>query len=183
MKFNWYLLVLAMVFSACAADITYHTTALLSGERFTGRDGSLHGSIPKGWFSSTEDTLAPLLLVWLLNEDYSASISIKELQLNEIAARRVRDAGLAMLARLSYAGRRSATTTDGLQLTEFELGSRRLCAYETTSPEGRARVVVFAIGGRYFESEATPTKGLWTEDALRKIFTDQQTILSSLSNE
>ncbi len=93
-----YALILAFLAAACASSLPYSADYPLTDATLTSRDGVLTGRIPLGWFSSTEDSLAEALTAWLIKEDYSAILIVKEIRLDDLASRRVRKEGLRLLA-------------------------------------------------------------------------------------
>lgn len=175
------LFLLAILLASCASDVTYRANAPLSGEEFVAKDELFSGSIPRGWFAASPDGMTSGFSAWLVNDEFSASIIFKELQLNDLAGQRVRNGGLKFLATLSYATRVQSEEQRRVDVREFSLGSKKFCSYELPEAGSSRRVVVFILNGRCFESEAVTTRGRWSSEALSKLFTAQQTVLSSLS--
>ena len=181
MKNRIVLLILSIVFASCAAIIPYASNSPMTNELFRSHDGMLGGRVPQGWFTSTEDTLAPALAVWLIREDFSAALTMKELKLNPLTIQQVKKEGLELLARLS--SRFQAENISGQTITpqEFEIRGKKYCSYEIGAGSERRRIVVFAAGGKYYECEARTMKGIWSATELTYLFITQQTVLSSLT--
>ncbi len=173
--------ILALLLAACAARVTYPADYPLLTSQFLFRNAPVHGRIPQGWFSSTEDTLTPALSAWLLAGDYSASISIRELQVDQRTRGELRDEGLELLARLSMAFRTAERGETFSDPQTFTLNGKSYCSYEVPSPGKRARIVVFIAADRFFECEAAPSAPKATAADTERLFRIQQSVVSSLS--
>jgi len=175
--------VLALLLASCASRVTYPGDFPLSATLFSFRHAPVHGRIPRGWFSPAEDTLAPALAAWLIQADYAASISVRELHLDNRAQKDVGDQGLALLARLSFAFRSTADSAAVVvgEPQQFSLAGKDFRAYECRSHGIVSRIVLFAVGNRYFECEAAPANGKGTAapDA-GTLFRIQQSVIGSL---
>ena len=174
-------IILAVLFSSCAASLTYSTDYPLTEETFRTRDGMLSGRIPVGWFSSTEDSIAPALTAWLIKEDFSATLMMKELKLDALSTEQVKKQGLKLLAYLASGLEEEHSSGEAIEPKEFEMHGRKFCSYETRVGENRKRSVVFAARGKFYDCEASVAKGRWSDEEIKKMFTAQQTLLSSLS--
>lgn len=173
---------LSLLIASCAGTLPYATDYPLTTEAFLSRDGILGGRLPRGWVYSSEDTLAPALLAWLVKEDFSAALTLQELHLDGLSSRQVESEGLELLARMSLQLQPDPTAVRlTLPPKEFKMTGRKFCGYEVISGGQRKRVIVFAARGRYFECRATPLKGVWTDEQLSGLFAAQQVLLSSLT--
>ncbi len=154
----------------------------LTKEIFNSRNGDFSGNIPEGWFVSPLDSLPASYKVWLISEDYAATLNVGELKLDRLTEEQVANSGMKLLAELSMAFHRETSSRGSIisQPREFKLGNLEVCGYERQYNASRERVVVFAIKNRYFESTATPLKGTWSAQNLSHLFSIQQTVLSSL---
>jgi hypothetical protein len=174
-------ILLACIVASCISSLPYSTDYPLTEETFHSRDRIFDGRIPQGWFCSSEDSLAPALIVWLLKEDYSASINIQELRLDQLTAKRVEKEGIKLLAELSLATRQDSVKekfTDSLK--EFKIRGKEFCSYEIKENGNRTRVVVFSAKGKFYECVALTLKGTWQLQEISRLFTIQQSILASL---
>ncbi len=172
-------ILLAFLAAACASSLPYSADYPLSDATFKSRDGVFTGRIPLGWFSSTEDSLAEALTAWLIKEDYSAMLAVKEIKLDDLAARRVKKEGLQLLAHLNAL--MEGTTQPSAGLSEFQMMGRSYCSYEFSSAENFSRAVVFVARGRFYACTARTTKGTRSSDDVTGMFRAQQTFLSSLA--
>ncbi|HMD14915.1 MAG TPA: hypothetical protein VKI62_09835, partial [Bacteroidota bacterium] len=87
-----------LILASCAGSIPYTSHYPLSSDFFHSHDGMLTGKVPQGWFESTDDSIVSSLTVWLIREDFSATLLIKELSLDQRTEQQVRQSGLKLLA-------------------------------------------------------------------------------------
>jgi hypothetical protein len=165
---------------ACAVHYPYVSDYPLTPEVFRTRDGTLTGRVPHGWFCSTDDTLAPALIAWLIKDDFSAALSIRELKLDPLTMKSVQDEGLALLASISYGMNGDGISMRDDRLQEFSYAHQHYVGYEIGSGIQSRRVVVFSSGGKYYECEIRAISGTWTPPELTRLFTIQQSVLASL---
>ena len=170
--------IVAFVASGCAASLPYSADYPLTGLGFRSRDSVFAGKIPSGWISSTEDSLANALTAWLINEDYSAILAVKEIKLDKLTTKHVQREGLKLLAQL-HANLEGAGQSRG-DFRDFEMQGRRYSSYESSLGEASARVVVFAAKGRFYSCTAQTVRGTWSAANLAELFRVQQTLLASL---
>jgi hypothetical protein len=172
----------ALLFISCAASLPYGVDYPLTKETFRSRDGLFVGRVPQGWFSSAGDTLVPAAVAWLMKDDMSAAMGIKEITLDRLAGLQIRKDGLELLARISIGLRQSGPDSMVVLAApgKFEMGGKTFCGYEIGAGGRRARIVVFSVGERYYECEAVVMKGTGSSGELVRMFTAQQTFLSSL---
>ena len=117
-----------------------------------------------------------------MKQDYSSSLTLKELHIDRITAKRIDKEGLKLLANISMAfepeGQGAGTVS--VQPKEFSIAGRDYCGYELTTGTDCKRIVVFYAKGRYYESIAAPLKGIGSEDSA-KIFSAQEVFLAGLA--
>jgi hypothetical protein len=174
-------LVLAFLGVTCAVHYPYVSDYPLTPEIFRTRDGNLTGRVPQGWFCSTDDTLAPALAAWLIKDDFSAALSLRELKLDPLTMKSVQDDGLSLLASISYGSNGDGTPMHDNQLQEFAYGDKRYVGYEIGSGTQSKRIVVFFSRGKYYECEIKAITGTWTPSEMNRLFTIQQSVLASLN--
>jgi hypothetical protein len=174
-------LFLALLLASCAASIPYGTDYPLTNDIVHSRDGILSGNVPSGWFSSTEDTIGSALTILLMSEDVSATLTVKELKLDRLAAELVGDQGLKLLALLSGSFHEELPPGSTTEPKEFELRGKKFCSYEIANEKSRKRAVVFSAKGRYYECEAKAVPGTWSDEQYARTFSVQQSFLSSLT--
>ncbi|MBI5215051.1 MAG: hypothetical protein HY960_04810 [Ignavibacteriae bacterium] len=152
----------------------------MSDETFHSRSGYFSGTIPKGWFSSSDTSVAQSLEAWLLNDDFTAAIVIRELHLDETAKRQVEEEGLEYLAEISKSFGETDTSTTYQHQLEFSSGKTKFFSYEQHSAVITKRVIVFSINNHFFECEATPVNSLFDGTFLINLFSVQQSVITSL---
>ncbi len=165
---------------SCGAKLPYAADYPLTPEIFRSRDSVLSGRVPAEWFASSDDTLAPALSVWLVKDDLSATMIVRELTIDSLTAMRIRSKGLELLAILSAGHQGLDIVRDAIKLKEFSIGNKKYCSYETGLENNRRRVVVFTALGRYYECEARILRGEWGAGDIRRLFSVQQSVLTSL---
>ncbi len=169
------------LFISCASKPPYSANYPLTNQIFQSRDSMFSGRIPYGWFSSTNDTLARALVVWLLKEDFSAAITVRELILDRLSSKKVQKDGLETLAFIS-AGFRSLNSNHlEIKPVTFKLNGKEFCSYELTTDTIYKRIVVFALKGKYYECESSPLNSQFSKAEIIRLFTIQQTVLSSIT--
>ena len=145
-------LALALMLAGCSSApetvrVQFH------GDYHRSRDGTLGYRLPAGWFDVTADSQATGRAIWLVLNDYGASITVEEVYLMARAEGELGEEPLLHLAQLTLplvAGARSAGVLQ--QPKRFRLNGREYCAYELVSREGseHLRVVLFRARHRVY---------------------------------
>lgn len=191
------LLAAAILLSACAGapeveeaspsatPYRYAALAEMSREYVTAADGSVTVLRPEGWLKTSDPVEAPSLLLWLVNDDYSASLSFVHIRMDPALYETLKKDGLEAVAKVSL-GLKQRGADDAVhivqQVEQFRIGGRLCAAYEyrTGTTEALIRVVVFDTGTRYMECTLFPASNTITPAANRKLFELQQSVLASL---
>jgi hypothetical protein len=119
----------------------------------TSRDGDLHYRLPVGWFDATSDSQATRHAIWVLRNDYGASITVEGINLDASAGQELGEKKLLQLAQLTMpllANDRSAAVQEAPAL--FSVRGREYCAFElvTFPSDDTLRVVLFDTGRRTY---------------------------------
>jgi hypothetical protein len=150
----------------------------LGPENFISRDGILQYRIPAGWSDASNDAQSPLTVVWLVRNDYAATISVREVRLDPAARYDVRRAGIKKVAHLSL-----ALSTGSLLRSPhiFAFGNTDFCAYEIMNPStlDTIRVVLFDTGSKVYEVSAL-LQGGTKQGTAEAVFAVQQSFVQSL---
>lgn len=174
-------LLFALFLVSCATKLPYSINYPLTQQTFSSRDETFFGLVPHGWFASSVDTLAPALLVWLVREDFSAVLTVRELHLDQLSSKRVDKDGLRLLASISMAAHNESSQAHSTQSpAEYSLKGKTFCSYEVNENDVQKRIVVFSAKRKYFECEALPIKGSWSRENVTELFSAQQAMLASL---
>jgi hypothetical protein len=141
-----------LLVGGCASEPA-STHARLHGEDRLSRDGVLHYRLPVGWFDVTADSQATGRAIWLVRNDYGASITVEQVYLMGRAEEELGEEPLLHLAQLTLplvAGPRAATVKRAPEL--FRLGSRQYCGYALVTAERaeQMQVVLFDVGSRVY---------------------------------
>ena len=127
--------------------------SLLQPAASVARDGAFHYRVPIGWVDATADSQAVGHAVWLLRNDYGATIAVSEIHLDADARNTLRAEGIMHLARLTMvlaAG--AASYTVNQQPEPMQLNGRDACVFAlTTLPaHDRLRAIVVDSGGKVY---------------------------------
>ncbi len=137
----------------------------LQPQYLTSRNGALQYRCPVGWFDATADTQAAGHVIWLLRNDYGATIAVSGLYLDAAAREEVRAGGMARLAELTMtlaAGGKPYVVERSPEA--LSMNGWRGCTYElATSPDGDLLRVALVDGGKSLYM----VTALCTDDAQR----------------
>lgn len=173
---------LPLVLEGCAPSRP-HLPYPLSERTVVSSDGYLRLRIPEGWFVPVDGESSQGLLVWLVKEDYSATMGLTEIRGDERLRKEVEETGLLVLGELSFSLKQARDPAAKLlSLPEvFQLNRKRFCAYEFASDNGATtiRTVVFDTGKKFYELTVIPNPKKMPV-AMRPIFDAQQAILQMM---
>jgi hypothetical protein len=125
-----------------------------SAEYHTSRDGLLRYRIPAGWLNATSDSLSADAAVWLVQKDFSATLSVKEIVIDVETRRELQRSGLKRLAELTLA---LTSGENGVSVIEPPrtalLEGRYTCVYEYTTGHSRdtVRVILLDTGETLYD--------------------------------
>jgi len=119
------------------------------------RDGRLQYVTPPGWFDATADSQAAGHAVWIIRNDYGATLTIDEVRLDAAAVAMVGTGGLEPLAQLLMtlpSGDRPVRTVGAPETVERD--GKAYCEYavEVYETGDLLRVVLFRAGERVYSS-------------------------------
>lgn len=177
------LVTLGWLISGCATS-RYSTDYPLSSFSRTSADGEFQYRIPQGWFAALDDPLSqqPASTIWLLRNDYRATIAVSELKVDSVAFNELRRSPINRVAQLTMALAVNGGSSMLQRTPEtFTLSGREFCGYEVENPETgeNMRIVVFVAGERLYEATAL-LKGKESSEEMFALFAAQQSFLKSL---
>lgn len=193
-----FILLSAYIFSACGGGSAtvnveepefpkyrYVAAAELTKDYVAAKDGSLRVLRPEGWQKTSDPKNAPGILLWLVREDYSASISFTPMKMDPALYQTLKKEGQEAVAKVSLSLKEriaedSVTVVQPVEL--FKVGGR-ICAgyeYRVGAAKPVIRVVVFDAGSRFMECALYPATVSVTPAENRRLFEVQQTVLASL---
>ena len=149
------LLLVTLVFWAGCSSTPEASRDATVPETHRSRDGRLQYVTPAGWFDATADSQAAGHAVWIIRNDYGATLTIDEVRFDAAAGAAVREGGLEPLARLLMtlpSGDRPVRALSGPEA--FERNGKVYCGYRVEVYETRdmLRVVLFRADERVYSS-------------------------------
>ncbi|MBE0644759.1 MAG: hypothetical protein IH600_11815, partial [Bacteroidetes bacterium] len=151
-------------------------------------DGALRVRRPEGWLRTSDPKNAPSILLWLVREDYSASLSFSPIKMDPGLYQTLRKENIAAVAKVSLSLKErnaddSVTVVQPVEL--FKIGGRVCAAYEyrIAAAEPVIRIVVFDTGSRFMECALYPAAVTVTPAENRRLFELQQSVLASMLME
>lgn len=191
---SWALLWLFIIFtsaillSSCAhtkgSRIYTETDYPLTKDSAYSASSSLSLKIPKGW-TAAEDKDCKCIDLWLIREDFSATIDLFTINPGAIFQQHPEEDTLKVVMEFSKDLKKAKLKEKFKQVQEdeyFSLDNRNYGAYEYEGDEGLpVRVVVFRYKINFFELAAIPASAVGKRPVVPKdLFKVQQTILTSI---
>lgn len=181
-KFFKYLSIgLIVIISACSGRINslYFSDYPLTSGKVSSQSGAISVLLPKGWFIA-EDNEFRINEIWLIKEDYSASISFIPINVDSSTANQLVIGGLPELKRLNFAFRKAKVGNAPLSFLNeefFQVNHTKFLAYEYTGQgNSKIRVVLFKFKDKFYECTASSSNSQNSEE----LFNVQNTILATI---
>jgi hypothetical protein len=158
------------------------TTVALYTPYLTSHDGFIKYRIPAGWFDAAADSQSSGQTIWLLRDDYSATIAVSEVHIDADAREDLQMAGMMHLAQLTMAlaagGKPYVLQHPPEGVT---IGGSRGVAYEIVIPAVNdvLRVIVVDTGVKLYMVTAL-VSGEATRGLRDEVFAAQDAFLSGL---
>ncbi len=181
---NYCWIVVALLFAGCAS-VPYDSNYPMTEEVVKSLNDDVQLRVPKGWFATTDETNAPNLLVWLVREDYGATMAVSEIKGDANTRKQIDRKGLEALAAVSFALKSERAKGKAELVTkpkEFKVNGREYCSYEY-STDGRKtliRVVVFNTGKHLYDFTIVPAEKEGLKFDPQTLFVIQQSVLNSI---
>ncbi len=180
-----FLFLLLAVFLAGCAGLRYPADKLLMSETALSSSGEIGIRVPMGWFNSTDTKAAPGIIIWLVKKDYSASLALTEIHIDEIGMKQIKTDGLHAIAEISMSVKKEIAQQEPLLVgnyEDFSIGDQHFCAYEYTTDHGysKERVVVFSHGKKWYELAAVPFAKRGKIIEPEELFSVQNSVLQSI---
>ncbi len=176
------LLLIAVVALAGCASTPRFAEIPLQSPYAVSRHGLLHYKIPVGWFDATSDSQSVAAEIWLVRNDYAATISVSEIIVDTETRHAISREGLIRLANLSLSLSGSDGSTTVLDPpANILLNDKTACSYSVhrSGADDTVRVVLIPVGERVFEVVALAS-GKQRRVSAREIFSAQQSFLRAL---
>lgn len=156
----------AVSFMSGCSGASVSPTSTLHTRYFSSRDGALQYRLPAGWFDATGDSSSSGNLVWLLREDYAATIAVQEIRLDEAARSEMAKGGLMKVAKITTmlaTGDRPTLIRRAPEIVN--INGREMCTYDlTTAAREIVRVVLLDTGGKVYSVTALAAAGAKTDE-------------------
>ena len=157
----------------------YNFNYPLTSETAKAKSSELSVKIPKGW-SAIEDNDCKCTDLWLVKDDYSATLNFVTLNLDSSTTNDIRNDEINSLVQFSKAFVQAKYGNEFKGFTNeelFEINKNKFAAYQYIDEKIRnIRVIILKSGKKYYELSAIPVK---TKN-LTELFNTQNTILTSI---
>ncbi len=174
--------ILIFLFACSGSSSLYESDYPLTADISRAENESLTVNIPKGWFSA-EDNKENKLDLWLIKDDYSATISFIPINLDSQTEGRYGTISLNTIVEYSKLSQKLAHMNSFIDLMKnesFEMNYMQFRAYQFAGTNANSyRVVVFQLGDKYFECTAA-VKPPQSPEKLKEIFSVQNAVLKSI---
>ena len=176
---------LFIVLISCSGSVSlYEFDYHLTPETIKAESNQISARIPKGWFSA-EDNEENKIDLWLIKDDYSATISFIPVIFNDVEKERYSKSNLSGVVEYSKLSQKLAHTVnyiDLLRAEHFEIGDLKINTYQFAGRNAvNYRVAVFKWGNRFYECTAA-VKPPQSPEKLNEIFSAQNAVLKSIKN-
>jgi hypothetical protein len=163
----------------------YAPKANFTSGRAASADDAITVPLPAGWAQTADKQHAADILIWLVRDDYAATLTITPLQMDPALYTAVRKDGLTAVAKVSMNLKQKRATDSTLvvhPVETFTLGTRQYAAYEYAPGQGRPpiRVVLFDSGAGMLECALFPAASTMSPAETRRLFELQQAVLAGM---
>ena len=174
-------LAVSLLAMSCAS--TSRVPDFLSREYFTSKDGLVRYRLPLGWLNASDDPPSSSDIIWLVRDDFAATISMKEVVVDEQTRREIDRSGLGRIAELTLAlvsGERGVNVVNP-PVSGWSHGMR-VCRYEyaTGSSSDTASVILIDNGEKVYEVRLLMTDKIGS-NAAGDVLAVQQHFVDGLS--
>jgi hypothetical protein len=171
--------------SVPAAKYRYAADAEMTGTLAESAARDLVIRCPAGWRETVDQKNAPNIVLWIVAENYGASLSFVPLQMDPVLYKALHRDGLPAVAKVSLSLKRD-NARDSVRVLQppefFMLNNHEFVAYEYSADGGKTaiRVVLFDTGRQYMECALLPATQPVTPAENRRLFSVQQSVLASM---
>jgi len=142
------LLILILVLSGCGSSFNslYESNYPLTSHRIFSRAGTLSVKVPEEWFAA-EDNEKNIFDIWLVKNDYSASMSLVPLNIDEKISEEISISGVEGLLQISKSFRKLESSfgyAETLSSEFFEYNGIEYASYQYLKNNNlKERVIIF----------------------------------------
>ena len=176
----------ALLFSSCAPSLNslYKGDYPLTSHRVFSRVSDLSFKIPEGWYAA-EDNEKNIFDIWLVNNEYSATMGLIPINIDEQTHKNIVENGLGELLSLSkkFKSLEGADKfEENLSQEFFDYGDLEFASYQYIDKgKNKNRAVVFIYKNQPFEFTASCENFAKCDTAfMMNLFNTQNSVLTSL---
>lgn len=177
-------ILLLFLFSCSSSTSIYKSDYPLTSDIANSESQTLTVNIPKGWFTA-DDNQENKSDLWLVRDDYSATISFTPIIFDEEIKDRYGNSNLSEIVNYSKLSQKLAHLNkfiDLLKNESFEMNGIKFNSYQFAGKQGNLyRVVVFEYGDHFYECIAV-IKPPQSAEKKNEIFSTQNSVLNSIKN-
>lgn len=169
------------LFSCSGPSSLYNFDFPLTSDVSVSRTTELQVNIPRGWFTA-EDNKDEKIDLWLIKDDYSATISFVRINPDEETLNSSSQNALKKIKEYSKLNNQLAHRDkfiDLLKNESFEVNDMDMEVYQFAGSKYLYRVVVIPYKNVYYECSASIVPGQSKEE-ITKVFTTQNSVLQSI---
>ena len=177
-----FIFILLGIVQSCSSGLSslYDSNYTLTNEIAKAKSSQLSVKIPLGWFSA-EDNENKLIDLWLVKDDYSATLNFTALNVDSLTMKEIQSDEIKSVVEFSKAFKKvryGKTFGEFVNQETFEINKKKFSAYEYSDDAKRnIRVVIFKSGNKFYELTAIPVK---TQN-LQELYKIQNSVLSSIN--
>ena len=167
------------------ASYRYGSAVLMTENSLETVAKDLRVRCPAGWKETVDQKSAPNIVLWLVREDYAASISFTPMLMNPVLYKTLKKDGLISVAKASLSMKKN-NARDSVAVVQppelFRLNGREHAAFEYSMDRGATviRIVIFDTGSQYMECAMLPATASITAAENLRLFETQQAVLASM---
>ena len=177
-------ILLMLLFSCSGSASLYESDYPLTSDAAYSESQKLTVNIPKGWFTA-DDNQENKSDLWLIKEDYSATISFTPIIFDEEIKDRYGNSNLSEIVNYSKLSQKLAHLNEFIDLLKnesFEMNGMKFSFYQFAGKHGNLyRVVVFEYSDHFYECIAA-IKPPQSNEKKNEIFSIQNSVLNSIKN-
>lgn len=181
-KLYFIIVSLIILVSCTGTSSLYNDDYPLTTDAVKSKPGNIAVNIPKDWFSA-DDNKENKIDLWLIKDDYTATISFIPVNVEENDGTRFANSSLDKIKEYSKLSQKLAHLNNYIDMLKdetFELNKTKISTYQFAGKDGVAyRCALFKIGDQYYECTAA-AKPPHSKEKLNEIFSAQNAVLKSI---
>ena len=170
-----------ILFSCSGPSSLYKFDTELTSDKANSKTTDLSVSIPRGWFTA-EDNHDKKIDLWLIKDDYSATISFVRINPDKESLTGSKRNGIKKIKEYSILNNKLIQRDKFIDLLKnetFELNDREIEVYQFTGSKYLYRTAVFPYENVYYECIASIKPDV-SQENIAQIFSTQNSVLKSI---